>query len=85
MFLDKIESATHAAYAALVHYIANARQRLLEEKAVALAFIAKERREILAALAHDEAVMLEEFHELEAKAAKAEAARARVVELLTRL
>jgi VIT1/CCC1 family predicted Fe2+/Mn2+ transporter len=79
VLIDTIESVVHAAFAS-----ADKRQKLLEDKAVAIAFIARERRRILEMFAREEAEVLEEFKELEAKLAKARDARDRVAELLDR-
>lgn len=85
MFLDAIETAAHNVYSFLIHAVADARQRLLEDKAVAIAYLAKERRKIIETFARDEAALVEEYHELEAKVAKAEEARARISDFLSRL
>lgn len=85
MFLDAIESFLHAAYGRAVHLIADVRQKALQDQAVVMAYLAKERRQIMEALAREEAKLLADYRDLEAKVAKAETIRSRVEDFLNRL
>lgn len=85
MFIDGLETAAHSAYASLLHFIANKRQQLLEDKAVAMAFVSKKRREMIEYFAREEALLLDEFHELEEKLGTAREARDRVAHFIENL
>lgn len=85
MFLDAIEAFIHGLYGRVVHILSAIRHRALEDKAVVVAEFAQTRRRLLDLLDRAEAAAIAEFHDLEAKAAKAEEARARVEDFLNRL
>lgn len=85
MFLDAIESFAHKVFSKIAAFIASRRQKLMEDKAVTLAFISQERRRFMTFLAKKEDQAVAEIHDLEDKIAKAEAVRSRVTDFLSSL
>lgn len=85
MLIDKIEAFSHRVHLAVVAFVARSRERFLEDSAVALAYLAKKRRDIVAALDREEAVLIEDIHKVRDKLVVAHQAKQAVADFLAKL